>query len=650
MITSVLWVAAPLPAQIAVTGVTTPDNSGSFWTNGGDSSTDGVIGSESAVGTLTVENGSVLDLSTVGILSPGGGAVSSASVTGSGSQWNIAGGSSNSFLIGGAGQVTLSVLAGAEVSNGGNAFVGDSSGSSGDVTVSGAGSRWENTNGLRIGNDGDASLTISDGGVVTNSSLVNTNSNGRSVIAFSASSTSMVTVTGAGSQWLNQNASNNPTAIDVGGNGDATLLIEAGGIVSNANGLVARGSNSTSSVTVTGTDSTWTSSGQMNIGVGGVGTLLVEDGGSVISNQSAIAANVGSEGSVTVTGSESSWVTNTMTVANRGDGTLNVENGATVTVNSSANHNIATQGSAVGIVNVIGAGSLVSHSGRVELGLRGTGIVRVSEGGEFATSSGNGIRFGAGGGNGTLQIGVGGVAGIVNVVSVNGTGSVVFDHTDSDYFFTRDGTDAANGVLIQGGSTVTHQGSGQTTFTATSTYTGGTNISGGTLRVTDVGTNASVLGTGEVTVESGGTLAGEGTVLGATEVSGTLSPGNSSGTLRFASDLTLQATSETLIELESLTNFDQIEVDGDITYGGELLIGFLGGYIPVIGDSFQIFDAPNVIGGMTFSDVKFQQDGFTGDFDSGTGTLSITAVPESAATWLIALGAALTLLRRRGRS
>ncbi|MEM0965648.1 MAG: PEP-CTERM sorting domain-containing protein [Verrucomicrobiota bacterium] len=601
---SLLLSSSSLYGVIEVTGDTTPDNSALFWSNGGNSATNGTIGSGSAGGTLTVNGGSLLALQNADITNSGVGPVSTATVTGIGSQWNM-------------------------------------------------------SQGIRVGNEGMSSLTISNGGLVTNSTFQGIPGPGRSVIAFGSGSTGSVTVTGSGSQWLNRDPNNTATrtSFDVGTNGNGSLLIEAGGLVSNDDGIIARNASSTSTVMVTGMNSTWDNSDLLNIGQGGTGTLNVEDGGFVTSRIATIGGNAGSNGTLTVNGSGSVLETEILTVANNGTGTLYVEAGGVVTVNTNFFRVVAAREGSVGVIEVTGAGSELNYAAdQLFLGNRGVGTLLVAEGGEINLGANQTIRLGeTGTATGTLQIGDGGAAGIVNSRRVEtgaGTGTIVFNHTNSGYYFSRDGTASSNGVIIENGTVILHEGSWETIFTANSTHDGGITISAGTVRITDVGNgfSSAALGTGPVTVEAGGTLAGEGTVLGVTEVSGTLSPGNSPGTLRFATNLVLESTATTFIEIESLTSFDQIEVDGNITYGGELLIGFFGGYVPVIGDSFQIFEAPNVIGGMTFTDLRFQQSGFGGTFDASNGTLDITAVPESAATWLIALGAALTLLRRRRRS
>jgi outer membrane autotransporter protein len=99
----------------------------------------------------------------------GSAGVGTATVTGAGSRWENSG-----FLrVGDQGTGTLDVLAGGFVSNT-SAVIANATGSIGDATVSGAGSTWTSTGALGIGNLGTASLTIADGGLV-NSGAVSIN-------------------------------------------------------------------------------------------------------------------------------------------------------------------------------------------------------------------------------------------------------------------------------------------------------------------------------------------------------------------------------------------------------------------------------------------------------------------------------------------
>lgn len=150
-------------------------------------------------------------------------------------------------------------------------FIGQSTGSTGTVTVSGTGTKWTMSSiwGLDVGNSGNGTLLITNGGSVSNN-------NGN--IGDRASSTGKVTVDGSGSTWTNS------TGLTIGDLGNGTLTITGGASVSSTNGTIGFGYNSTGVVTVAGANSKWTIegyTGELLVGNHGSGTVSITNGGSV---------------------------------------------------------------------------------------------------------------------------------------------------------------------------------------------------------------------------------------------------------------------------------------------------------------------------------------------------------------------------------
>ncbi|MHA3775657.1 autotransporter-associated beta strand repeat-containing protein [Verrucomicrobiota bacterium sgz303538] len=139
--------------------------------------------------------------------------------------------------------------------------------------------------------------------------------------------------------------------------------------------------------------------------------------------------------------------------------------------------------------------------------------------------------------------------------------------------------------------------------------------------------NGSIWGT--TTVQPAGTLGGVGKRLGNTTVAGRLSPGNGAGWIKFDEDLTLQPGSITSIEIAGLADvdFDQISVNNILTYGGTLLLSFLGGFEPHAGDSFQLFKDFDSQSG-TFTNISVSDPDLTANFNYATGTVTFATVPE----------------------
>jgi autotransporter-associated beta strand protein len=118
---------------------------------------------------------------------------------------------------------------------------------------------------------------------------------------------------------------------------------------------------------------------------------------------------------------------------------------------------------------------------------------------------------------GTLQIGNGSTSGSISAGAVTNNSVLAFNPGASGTFTIAN--------AISGSGLVTHIGPGVTTLTGINSFTGGTNISSGTLQA-DNASNA--LGTGPVAVLSGGTLGGIGTIQAAVTVNsgGILAPGD----------------------------------------------------------------------------------------------------------------------------
>jgi len=387
------------------------------------------------------------------------------------SPWNVGG----DLTVGDVGTGTLLVENGGIVSNI-YGYIGKNSGSTGSVTVSGAGSQWNNSDNLYVGVSGTGTLLVENGGIV---------SSRNGIIGSVSGSTCSVTVRGAGSQW------NNSGTLYVGGFGTGTLLVENSGIVSSRDGIIGSESGSTGSVTVRGAGSQWNNSGGLSVGIFGTGTLLVENGGIVSSDSGSIGYHNGSTGSVTVSGAGSQWNNSgNLTVGNSGTGTLLVENGGMVQA------------------AVVEMGSSAGSSGI--LAIRGLAGSAPSAPGTIATSA---IVFGA------------------------GNGHIVLNHTSSSYVFDatiNGGLDNAagsgtglvgNGVIeVVAGRTILNAYHGD--FTGTLVIR-----DGGILQINHDMTHVTTR------VLPSGILEGRGVVSNLVN-SGILAPGGSIGTLTVSGNYT----------------------------------------------------------------------------------------------------------------
>ncbi len=216
----------------------------------------------------------------------------------------------------------------------------------------------------------------------------------------------------------------------------------------------------------------------------------------------------------------------------------------------------------------------------------------------------------------------------------------------------------AGGITQNGGPrALLKYGDGTLELTGASTYTGGTTIAAGIVRINNA--TGSAFGTGAVTIAADGTLTGAGVFSGALQNDGVYAPGNSP-TLASISAFSQGATGLLEMEIAGLargTGYDALDIADAVSLGGTLEIVTYGAFTPAsfsAGQSFDLFNWGSVTG--TFSTLRLPDlaaYGLTWDTSAlyTTGVLSVaaSAVPEPSTyalfTGLVILG--FSALRRR---
>lgn len=238
------------------------------------------------------------------------------------------------------------------------------------------------------------------------------------------------------------------------------------------------------------------------------------------------------------------------------------------TLTLTGNDNATVSGiiaSAGGIAGGTGGGLVKTNSGLLTLSGANTytggttilaGLINFASLGSFGTGA---ITINGGG----LQWASGNTADVSGRLSALGTNGAALD---------TNGNNVTLASAISGAGVLAKQGGGILTLTASSTYTGATNVSGGMLQV-----DGSIAASSGVTVASGATLAGSGTVAAATVQSGgAISPGaaaGGTGTLAVTGDLTLAAGSAYGAEI-SASSADKITATGAASIAGNLFANF----------------------------------------------------------------------------
>ena len=207
-----------------------------------------------------------------------------------------------------------------------------------------------------------------------------------------------------------------------------------------------------------------------------------------------------------------------------------------------------------------------------------------------------------------------------------GNGGAVFETRGRTYPAGRNDAVVINASLqgIGGLETWTY---GSIELAQASTYQGDTVVLNGTLIVNN--SDGSATGSGAVRVSQIGTLAGSGFVAGNVINDGTISPGNSPGTLHIGGDFHQNSDGTLLIEVGSPEAYDILNVGGNVHIGGSLVVdnakplkfGQQINLIQAHGRITGFFDSITV-SNPSDARILFQS-------NEGTGTLSIAPISYS---------------------
>lgn len=526
---------------------------------------------QNGTGSLTIDSGGIVNAPRT-YIGENTGAVGTASLSGAGSTWNA-----GELQVGSSGHGTVDVSGGATFT--GAAFIGPSLGGGGigSVTLSGAGTTW-----VAQTSPGSSTDQVS---VYSNSSLTVQTGASLSAEFLSVGGNGTITIQGTGTQVQ--------SSFNISSSGTSVLKILDGAVVNGVFAVLAGGSGAGTVATVDGATTQWLMTAEAEVGVSGKATLNIQNGAKVSAKNIYFGYDTGGNGIGNVIGTGSSLtMTGYLRVADwtNNFGTLTISQGGTVTSVSGASagnfSGIGSTNTSTGAVVVTGAGSSWTNTGAVYVGNGGTtgvGTLTVQDSGTVTITGAVSINAGS-----TLNIGTGALPGTFSASSVASDGLIHFNHTGS-YSYS---------VPTSGAGAIVKDGSGTTIITGTHTYTGATTVNAGLFQVD------GVLGNTAVSVASGATLGGVGSIGGPVTIQngGHIAPGDSPGTMTVAS---LILNSGSILDFQlgtpgvvGMNVNDLISVTGNLNLDGTLNISNVGGF--GVG-TYRLFDYGGTLTGGTLT-------------------------------------------------
>jgi len=369
-----LFTSLPVSAAVTVTGFFRPD-SAADWQSGSFDRRFTVIGGSSQDGTLTMDGGSTLTVTGQGTYFGSGTSPANAIVNLTDANTRLTINSTDEFVLGNTtGTGTMSILNGASFVNTQNAFIGRGTAgpggelqAEGHLTIDGADSLWQAIT-IDVGRTATGSLTVQNEGRVEATNLFF----GRSDSTGFPNGIGSLTVDGTdstisltGQTGLNQGSTGH---LSNGGRIDADGAISVGGslVLEDSGSRISSGGN----FGVSSTD--------------GQASITLQDGAQVQVGNSGDRADTtvgfmgGLGGELTVQGSGSVWSNSgNFFVGDRGDGVLNILDGGRV------NNGVIFRLQSQGEVNVRDAGSLLQNNR--EMVLEDGGVLNVATGGQVTT-------------------------------------------------------------------------------------------------------------------------------------------------------------------------------------------------------------------------------------------------------------------------
>ncbi len=559
---------------------------------------------------------------------------------------------------GGGGNGTLN-LSGSAVLNTGRDFVIGREGGTGSLNVTGGTITKTGDEKMIVGHNNGVGTVVHSGGTI------NVNQNQLYIGNENAEALGTYTLSGTG-------ALNVADELIVGReSGTGTLNVDGGTVTTTGNGNMYVGRRNGTG-TLNQTDGTIVVNREFGVGTRddnkiGTGTYNLSGGSIAVANNFFVGKELGSSGTMDMTGGTMSTSDKLQIGHNQATGVL-TQSGGTINVQNEVFIGNENSGSSVGTYTLSGTGA-VNVGNEIIVGRdNGTGTFNLNGGTVNATK--------ISGGNGSSTVNFNG-----GVIKAKRDENNLIENLDvanvqsGGAKISSNGFNVATSQALTGTGGLEKLGAGSLTLSANNTYAGTTTVSEGLLKV-----NGSV---GSVTVSSGGSLGGSGTT-GSLLVNGTLTPGNSPGTLNTGSQTWFNGGNYNWQIFDAAgsagSGYDLLNIAGSLDLSNLTAGGFginmwsLSGINPDVNGNATNFNAANnyswilaqAAAGITgfeatdfsiFTSANNGAAGFSNTFDGALSiavagnnlVLNYQAVPEpsSVALTLLGLVSTLALARRR---
>jgi T5SS/PEP-CTERM-associated repeat protein len=472
-------------------------------------------------------------------------------------------------------------------------------------------------NGAIIVGDGNAAgavanktsgiLTVDDGATVTDTWFS---------LGYDDGDTGRVVIEGQGTTWTDGGSPGSTLrdgTVHIGDSGTGNLTITDHAVMTESSYAVL-GSYNTAEGTVFVTDSgTWNIAAALYVGALGQGYLTVNSNATITADSMDIAAAVyndpnggttNSRGTATISDQGTTvTIAHQLTVGDQGDGDMTIESGATVTADTLAVAVAPSTGSDLVATNltITGDGSTLTIDNEAQIGVSGTGSVDIEQGGQLSTGAATigVIEDGATdglvtvdsmgtwivtddltiGGAGTGELDINGENGTGGTVNVQGDNLVIGADETGIGTLALDGQGAT--LTFGGDMVVGKEGTGTFSISDSAQYVADGDITAGsedggegtieidgdnsTLQATN-GLTLGDSGTGNLTIENGGSLIVEGDVEEGVAESGdgTDEIGDAGVTADLHGDWTIGVAGT---HDDTIDGGIQVNVDGDLTLG-----------------------------------------------------------------------------------